>query len=88
MLKLKTFKTMMLVAILGLLALALFGPLIPQPTDQHVFADQRMWQSIPFALDVLSNLSFALWGLAGGLCFFGVLKGTKPKTEHCLASLF
>ena len=81
-------KTMLLVAILGLLALALFGPLVTQPTDQHVFADQRMWQSIPFALDVLSNLSFALWGLAGGLCLFGVLKGTKPHTEDCLASLF
>ena len=38
-------KTMLLVAILGLLAfaLALFGPLVTQPTDQHVFADQPMW---------------------------------------------
>ena len=38
-------KTMLLVAILGLLALAsaLFGPLIPQPADKHVFADQPMW---------------------------------------------
>ena len=43
MLKLKTLKTMLLVAMLGLLALALFGPLIPQPADQHVFADQPMW---------------------------------------------
>ena len=88
MLKLKTLKTMLLVAMLGLLALALFGPLIPQPADQHVFADQPMWQPIPFAMDVLSNLSFAMRGLAGGLCLFGVLKGTKPNTVHCLASLF
>ena len=88
MLKLKTPETMLLAAMLGLLALALFGPLVTQPTDQHVFADQRMWQSIPFAMDVLSNLSFAMWGLAGGLCLFGLLKRTKPNTEHCLASLF
>ena len=88
MLKLKTPETMLLAAMLGLLALALFGPLVTQPTDQHVFADQRMWQGIPFAMDVLSNLSFALWGLGGGLCLFALLKRTNPNTEHYLASLF
>ena len=86
--KLKTPETMLLAAMLGLLALALFGPLVKQPTHQHVFADQRMWQGIPFAMDVLSNLSFALWGLAGGLCLFGLLKRTRPNTEYCLASVF
>lgn len=88
MFKLKTPETKLLVAVLVLLALALFGPLVTQPTHQHAFADQRMWQGIPFAMDVLSNLSFALWGLAGGLSLFSLLKRTKPDTEHFLVGVF
>jgi hypothetical protein len=88
MFKLKNLETMLLAAVLGLLALALFGPSITQPAHQHAFADQRMWQGIPFAMDVLSNLSFAWWGLAGALGLFSLLKRSKPNTEHALAGLF
>ena len=36
-----------------------------QPAHQHDFADQRFFGYLPCAADVLSNLPFALWGLAG-----------------------
>ncbi|AMO25352.1 hypothetical protein UC35_09275 [Ramlibacter tataouinensis] len=48
-------------------ALAVFGPAIAQAPQAHAFADQRLLWGIPHALDVLSNLPFALaggWGLA------------------------
>jgi hypothetical protein len=88
MFKLKNLEMMLLAAVLGLLLLALFGPFITQPAHQHGFADQRTWQGIPFAMDVVSNLSFALWGMAGGLCLLGVIKRTRLNTEHALAGLF
>lgn len=47
-----------------LLALA-FGPAVSQAADYHQFADQRALAGIPNALDVLSNLSFAGFGLLG-----------------------
>lgn len=40
-------------------------PPIPQPTSYHAFADQRPWLSIPNALNVLSNIPFALLGWLG-----------------------
>jgi hypothetical protein len=40
-------------------------PRIPQNPDYHKFADQRLLFGVPHALDVLSNLPFALVGLAG-----------------------
>jgi len=49
--------------LLGVLALA--GPALPQAAHYHDFADQRVWGPLPHALDVLSNLPFALWGVAG-----------------------
>lgn len=56
---------LLLVAVLALLLVAMLGPFVAQPAHQHAFADQRAWGFIPCAMDVLSNLSFALWGLAG-----------------------
>lgn len=88
MFKLKTQEAVLLAAVLGLAALALFGPIVTQPAHQHAFADQRAWAGLPFAMDVLSNLSFALWGLVGGLGLLGVLKRCKPTAEHLLAGLF
>ncbi len=51
------------VAVMALLAL--FGPALMQPAHYHDFADQRVWCGVPHAVDVLSNLPFALWGAAG-----------------------
>lgn len=49
-----------------LLAAALLGPAVAQPAHYHDFADQRSWGWLPHAMDVVSNLPFALWGMVGG----------------------
>jgi hypothetical protein len=51
---------------LVLLAAALLGPSVAQPSHYHDFADQRSWGWLPHAMDVVSNLPFALWGMVGG----------------------
>jgi hypothetical protein len=61
----------------GLLALAVFGPTVTQPAHQHAFADARTWANIPYAMDVLSNAAFALWGAVGLLACYG-LRRRKP----------
>ena len=38
-----------------------------QNPSYHRFADQRQWLGVPNAADVLSNLAFALVGMAGGM---------------------
>jgi hypothetical protein len=48
-----------------LLAVALLGPSVAQPLHYHDFADQRGWGWLPHAMDVISNLPFALWGIVG-----------------------
>lgn len=55
----------LLVAVLLLLAVAIFAPSVAQPVHQHAFADPRGWGRMPCALNMLSNLPFALWGAAG-----------------------
>ena len=50
---------------LVLLAAALLGRSVAQPAHYHDFADQRSWGWLPHAMDVLSNLPFALWGMVG-----------------------
>jgi len=50
---------------LAVAIIALLLPPIPQPLAYHNFADQRSWLGIPNFGDVVSNLPFALVGLAG-----------------------
>jgi hypothetical protein len=49
----------------ALLLLAVAGPFVAQPPQYHDFADHRALAGLPFAMDVLSNLPFALWGAVG-----------------------
>lgn len=49
----------------ALLALACLGPYVPQAAHYHDFADQRALWGLRNALDVLSNLPFALLGALG-----------------------
>lgn len=49
----------------ALLALACLGPYVPQAAHYHDFADQRALWGLRNALDVLSNLPFALIGALG-----------------------
>ena len=88
MFKVKKEELMLVAVVLGLLALAVFGQGITQPAQQHAFADQRAWAGVPFAMDVLSNLSFAAWGFVGMMCLHGLFKRIRINTEHVLASLF
>ncbi|MGJ7523135.1 hypothetical protein ACSFA0_21820 [Variovorax sp. LT1P1] len=47
--------------------IACFGPAMPDPTAGagSGFADARAWRDLPFAMDVLSNLPFAAFGIWG-----------------------
>jgi hypothetical protein len=64
-------------ALLVALALACWGPFVGQYAHYHAFADQRGWLGLPHALDVLSNLPFAL---AGGLGLWRLRK--LPATQR------
>ena len=55
----------LLLAVLLMTGVALAGPALMQPAHYHDFADQRAWGGLPHAMDVLSNLPFAVWGLTG-----------------------
>ena len=73
-------------AALALGLLAAFAPPLAQAPHFHDFADQRSWLGMPCALDVLSNLPFAFFGLLG----LRVL-GRVPQldaTQQRLAALF
>ena len=63
--KFKNHEGLLLLAVLALTTLALVLPPLAQPAHQHAFADVRAWAGVPFAADVLSNLPFGVWGVAG-----------------------
>ena len=48
-----------------LLLVALFAPALAQPPHANDFADQRALWGLPHALDVLSNISFAIASVLG-----------------------
>jgi hypothetical protein len=69
-------------ALLCLLAafvlLACLGPAVPNPSvaGGAGFADARVWHGLPFAMDVLSNLPFVLFGV------WGLLRLRRFDTLH------
>ena len=78
----------LLLGVAALLALALFGPVLPASAHQHTLADQRALWGIPCALDVLSNLPFAIAGLWGLVALRRVAPGLLDAPSRALASLF
>lgn len=81
-------EALLLGAVLLLALLAVFAPPLAQAPHFHDFADQRSWFGIPCALDVLSNLPFALFG-AWGLHLLGRVPATVlPAAQRQLAALF
>ena len=78
----------LLLGMAALLALALFGPMLPASAHQHTLADQRALWGIPCALDVLSNLPFAIAGLWGLVALRRVAPGMLDAPSRTLASLF
>ena len=92
-LKFNNHEQLLWLAVLALTTLALVLPPLVQPAHQHAFADVRVWAGVPFAADVLSNLPFVVWGVAG----LGVLlrwQGAAPpvsasgSAQTALAALF
>ncbi|MGC1172100.1 hypothetical protein [Polaromonas sp.] len=79
----------LLLAVLLLALVAVAGPGLMQPAHYHDFADQRAWGALPHAMDVLSNLPFALWGLAGaGVLVQALRRQVVDRTAAWLAGLF
>lgn len=81
-------EALLLGAGLALLLLAWLLPPLAQPAHYHQFADQRSWLGIPCTLDVLSNLPFALFGLAGLLHLRHLPAGSLQPGQRLLAALF
>ncbi len=62
--------SIVVVTVVGAVTAALAGPPVPQPLAYHNMADQRSWLGIPNALNVLSNLPFAVVGVLGLTAIF------------------
>ncbi len=78
----------LLAALLLAIAIACFGPSVAQFDHYHAFADQRHLLGLPCALDVLSNLPFALLGGLGLLRLRNVDGGQPASAQRPLAALF
>ncbi|HEY0823607.1 MAG TPA: hypothetical protein VGD76_07450 [Ramlibacter sp.] len=78
----------LLIALGLLFALAVFGPALAQPPHAHDFADTRSLWGIPHALDVLSNLPFAIGGWLGLSALRRAPAGSVPAAERRCAQLF
>lgn len=72
-------ETSLLLALMMACAVACLGPVVAQYADYHAFADQRTLWGLPFAMDVLSNIPFALMG-AWGLVRLG--SPTVPRSRR------
>lgn len=64
------------------LAAACLGPPVDQYANYHAFADQRARWGLPFAMDVLSNLPFAVMGL-WGLVRLHAVRPSSAHSEGC-----
>ena len=71
-----------------LVAVALFAPAVGQPAGFHAFAEQRALWGVPHALDVLSNLPFAIAGLIGLVVLGRVPQDALPAVQRRCARLF
>lgn len=76
--------SIVVLSLVASLAVVLTRPPIPQDQAYHVFADQRAWLGIPNCLDVLSNIPFAIVGLAGLVVTFR----RRPVEQWPYATLF
>lgn len=84
----RTPEVLLLIASLALGLLAWLAPPLAQPAHYHQFADQRGWLGIPLAMDVLSNLPFAGFGLVGLLCLWRQPNAALARVHRRLAALF
>ncbi|MBC7617562.1 MAG: hypothetical protein H7293_00975 [Candidatus Saccharibacteria bacterium] len=77
----------LLAAVLAALAFACLGPAVAQQDDYHAFADQRSWLGVSCAMDVLSNLPFAVAGI-WGLAMIGFKRRVAWDARWALATFF
>lgn len=78
----------LLLVCVALTLLAVLGPAVGQPAHYHDFADQRVWWGVPRAMDVVTNLPFALWGLGGLVMLRGLCSSTLGGRQRHMAALF
>ena len=71
-------ETVLALACLGLLAVAVWAPGVVQPGHYHAFADARTIWGLPHAMDVLSNLPWTLLQF-GGMVLVGWFAGLRPR---------
>jgi hypothetical protein len=71
-----------------LVAIAVFAPTVGQPAGFHAYAEQRALWGIPHALDVLSNLPFAIAGVIGIVTLRRVPLAALPAVQRHCARLF
>ncbi len=81
-------ETWLLAACAVLLALAVFGPVVSQDAGYHAFADSRTLWGLPFALDVVSNLPFAIAGFVGAIALWRVPPEAVSNVQRAMAALF
>lgn len=79
----RNYKIQILLALSLLSFIAVFFlPTIPQPTDYHNFADQRLLCGVPNFWDVVSNLPFVLIGLLGSFFILPRVQKDKNLLPH------
>jgi len=76
------------VAVLLLALLAALLPATALPAHYHDFADQRAWLGLPHAMDVLTNLPFALMGAWGLVELRRLPAGRVGLAQRWLAGAF
>lgn len=81
-------EALLLAAVLAMVGAALGAPAMQQPVHHHHFADDRALWGLPHAMDVLSNLPFALAGLLGiGLLLRAPVRAFT-NMQRAMAALF
>lgn len=78
----------LLLACVALTLLAVLGPAVGQPAHYHDFADQRVGWGVPHAMDVATNLPFALWGVVGLVLLRGLRTSSLSTAQRHMATLF
>lgn len=72
-----TFWSWAWLPLLAAATLLFHGP-IEQWAGYHAFADHHAWQGVPNAMNVLSNLPFAVVGIAGFVALLRLRRATTP----------
>lgn len=87
-LKLEVAEIGLLFACVLMLLVAAFAPAVSQPAHYHDFADQRSWWGVSHAMDVLTNLPFAVWGCVGIVMLWRMPRAALEVAQHRMAALF